>query len=39
MRSLGLRQIDAASLLDLFILSGVVTVLITRFYLMATGYP
>lgn len=39
MRSLGLRQIDAVSLLDLFILSGVVTVLITRFYLMATGYP
>lgn len=33
------RAVDAAAYLEAFVLSGVVTVLVTRAYLQATGYP
>ncbi|SCG48770.1 hypothetical protein GA0070613_1726 [Micromonospora inositola] len=33
------RSVEAASYLEAFVLSGVVTVLLTRAYLRATGYP
>ncbi|WP_319461127.1 hypothetical protein [Micromonospora sp. RTP1Z1] len=33
------RSVDAAAYLEAFVLSGVVTVLLTRAYLQATGYP
>lgn len=39
LRGLGIRQVDAVALLDLFMVAGVVTVLVTRLYLYLTGYP